>query len=253
MRTLRTQPSPQTALLYSLAVGLSALLLPSWTAFAGELAAATQAIQSVESIERAARSIAIAQLGGGDPATLEVQPLDPRLRYAACQGPLAGGMAPGMRAAARMTVEVRCDAPRWRVYIGMTLHTVERVVVTTRPLTRLAVLGPDDLAVVEREISLLPGGFYRSPQALYGTLTGRVIGAGEVLTPNLIQVPPLIRRGQQVTVVARHGGLEVRQSGTALADGGLEQRIRVTTGAGGAARPVEGVVRAADLVEVALP
>jgi flagella basal body P-ring formation protein FlgA len=162
-------------------------------------------------------------------------------------------MAPGMRAQARLTVEVRCDEPHWRIYIGVTLHTIEQVVVTTHPLTHLAVIGPGDLAVVEREINQLPGGYYRSPEQLYGTTAGRMIGAGEVVTPSLVQIPPLIRRGQQVTVVARSGGLEVRRSGTALTDGGLSQRIQVQTGSGYGVRPVEGVVRAADLVEVALP
>jgi len=126
-------------------------------------------------------------------------------------------------------------------------------VVATRPLTRQAVIGPGDLAVVAREITQLPGGFYHSPEALYGTVVGRMIGTGEVLTPALVQIPPLIRRGQQVTVVAMHGALEVRQSGTALADAGLAQRIQVQTGSGRGGHPVEGVVRAPDLVEVAVP
>lgn len=236
-----------------MAVGLYAILLPSWTAFAAELAAGGESIQPIASIEQAARGIALKELGGGDPATLEVQPVDPRLRYAACQGPLLGGMAPGMRSQARMTVEVRCAEPHWRIFIGVTLHSVEHVVVTTHPLMRQVVLGPADLTVVEREITLLPGGYYRSPEALYGTVTGRMLGAGEVLTPTVVQIPPVIRRGQQVTVVARQGGLEVRQAGTALADAGLSQRVQVQTGAGRGTHAIEGVVRAPDLVEVAIP
>ena len=253
MRTHHRPSSAHPAVVLSLAVGLSALLLPSWTAFAAELATGTEAIQPVASIEQAAKTLAMRELGGGDPATLEVQPVDPRLRYAACQGPLGGGMAPGMRSQSRMTVEVRCAEPHWRIYIGVTLHTLEHVVVTTHPLMRQVVLGPGDLTVVEREITLLPGGFYRSPEALYGTVTGRMLGTGEVLTPTVVQIPPVIRRGQQVTVVARHGGLEVRQAGVALADAGLAQRVQVQTGAGRGTHAIEGVVRAADLVEVALP
>lgn len=234
----------------TLTLALAGLVVaPVWT---GATAGADAPIEPVANIESAARHVALSQIGSGDPATVEVQAIDPRLRYPACTSGLSGALAPGMRTAARMTVEVHCLEPRWRIYLGVTLHTVEKVVVTTRPLTRLAPLGPEDLATVEREVSLLPGGFYRSPDALYGKLTSRVIGAGEVLTPALVQIPPLVRRGQQVTVVARRGALEVRQSGTALADAGLEQRIQVQTGSGNG-RPVEGVVRAADLVEIAVP
>ena len=209
--------------------------------------------QPIDSIEHAARMVAVAQAGASDPKNVEVHSLDPRLRFAACQRPLEAGLAPGLHVGARLTVEVRCDEPRWRVYLGITLHTVEHVVVATRPLSRATVLGPDDLGVVDRELGSLPGGFYRRPEDLYGNLTSRMVGTGEILTPALIDVPPVIRRGQQVTVIARRGALEVRQAGVALADAGLAQRVRVQTVTGPAGRPIEAVVRAPDLVEVALP
>ncbi len=239
-----------------LGAGLVGALLAGALLARAPLAGATDAAdgsQPIDSIERAARTVAVAQAGAGDPATVEVHALDPRLRFAACQRPLEGSLAPGLHVGARLTVEVRCDEPRWRVYLGVTLHTVEHVVVATRPLSRATVLGPDDLGVVERELGALPGGFYRRPEELYGTLTSRMVGTGEILTPALIDVPPVIRRGQQVTVIARHGALEVRQAGVALADAGLAQRVRVQTVAGPAGRPIEAVVRAPDLVEVALP
>lgn len=236
------------------ALMLRLALTPALTLAAGAAAAeGADGIQPIDSIERAARAVAVAQAGAADPKAVEVHSLDPRMRFAACLRPLEGSLAPGLHVGARLTVEVRCDEPRWRVYVGVTLHTVERVVVASRPLSRQAVLGPDDLSVVERELGALPAGFYRRPEDLYGTLTSRMVGTGEVLTPALIDVPPVIRRGQQVTVLARRGALEVRQAGIALADAGLLQRVRVQTVAGPAGRPVEAVVRAPDLVEVALP
>ncbi len=244
-------PSPVARTLLPL-VSLLALLAAADGARA-DVADTADHVQPVASIERTAKTVAAAA-AATDPASVEVHSLDPRLRYPACLRPLDGSLAPGMRNGARMTVEVRCDEPKWRLYLGVTLHTVERVVVASRPLSRQTVLGPDDLQVVERELGALPGGFYKSPEALYGTLTSRIVGTGEILTPQLIEVPPLIRRGQQVTVLARTGALEVRQTGMALADAGLAQRIRVQTGSGGpGGRPVEAVVRAPDLVEVALP
>ncbi len=249
----RSPAAVNPAWLLSLTLGLSSLFLPSWTGFAADFATGNEPIEPIAHIEQAAKQTGLAQIGGTDPSTLEPQAIDSRLRYPACHGPLSGALAPGMRTPARMTVEVRCAEPRWRIYVGLTVHTVEHVVVTTHPLTRQAVIGPDDLVVVEREVSLLPGGFYSSPEPLYGTLTSRVIGAGEILTPNLVQIPPVIKRGQQVTVLARRGSLEVRQSGTALGDAGISQRVMVQTGYNGGGRPVEAIVRAPDLVEVALP
>jgi flagella basal body P-ring formation protein FlgA len=78
----------------------------------------------------------------------------------------------------------------------------------------------------------------------------RTIGSGEVLLPTLVRPPPIVRRGQSVTVVARAGAMSVRTAGVVQADAGLAERVQVRNAATG--RMVEGVVRSGDTVEVAL-
>ena len=74
--------------------------------------------------------------------------------------------------------------------------------------------------------------------------------AGTVLTPAVLESDQVVKRGQTVTIVAKAGGISVNMSGTALADGGLNQRIRVENTNSG--RIVEGVVRSGEHVEVLL-
>ena len=124
------------------------------------------------------------------------------------------------------------------------------MVVAARPLGRLEVVQPEDVMLVPRDLGALPAGFFRRPSDVVGRIAQRTIGAGEVLLPTTVRPPPLVRRGQTVTLLVHAGGLSVRSSGIALGDAGLAERVQVRNSS--SAKQVEGFVRSADLVEVSL-
>ncbi len=216
------------------------------------LARAAAANAEYEPIPRiAAAARAAAGLATGRPASeLEVATIDPRLRLPECESQPAGHPAPGTRSAAQLTIEVRCPAPSWREYVSVRVREQESVVIAARPLSRLQPVTADDVEVVPRELAGLPAGYFRHAEDVLGRLPERNIGAGEVLDPRLVHSPPIIHRGQSVTVIVRAGGLSVRTSGIALADAGQDERVRVRNVS--SARLLEGVARTADTVEVAV-
>jgi flagella basal body P-ring formation protein FlgA len=85
---------------------------------------------------------------------------------------------------------------------------------------------------------------------LAGQRLKRDLPAGTVLSPSLMQPETLIKRGQQVTVVAMIAGLEVRSQGVALSDGVASSRIRVKNL--NSAKVVEGLVDTHSVVRVEL-
>jgi flagella basal body P-ring formation protein FlgA len=203
-------------------------------------------IAQIVTVARATAAAATAR-----PASeLEVASLDPRLRLPPCADVPAGRLAPGARSAAQLTIEVRCLSPAWREYVSVRVRTQETVVVAARPLSRLQPVALEDLELVPRELASLPAGYFRKPEDVIGRLAERNIGAGEVLDPRIVRSPPLIKRGQSVTLIVHSGGLSVRAIGVALADGGLNERVRVRNPA--SARQLEGFVRSGEVVEVAL-
>jgi flagellar basal body P-ring formation protein FlgA len=207
--------------------------------------------EDIRAIVAAAKNAALAEFRGEHSAIAEVTPVDPRLNLPACAGALGAGIAPGTRGAARLTVEVRCLEPRWHVYVPVLMRVSEQVLIATRAIPRLAPLGPDDVAVVERELDALPSGFYRDLAQVQGSVAARTIGSGEVLSPDLLKIAALVHRGQQVTLIAHRGPLTVHGLGIVQADAGMDQRVLVRNAS--TARSVEGVVKGADVVEVALP
>ena len=73
---------------------------------------------------------------------------------------------------------------------------------------------------------------------------------GQALTAGLLSAATLVRRGQQVSVDAQAGGIQVRMAGVARSDGALGDIIDVENATSG--RVVQAVVRSEKSVEVLL-
>jgi flagella basal body P-ring formation protein FlgA len=67
----------------------------------------------------------------------------------------------------------------------------------------------------------------------------------ELLVPDVV-----VRRGQQVTLVAANGGIEIRAQGLVLADAGAADRVRVQNVS--SLKVIEGVVENENVVRVGL-
>jgi flagella basal body P-ring formation protein FlgA len=212
-------------------------------------ASAAEGLEDAARIAAVARAAAARETGRPEP-DLEVGAIDPRLRLPACTAPPAGRLTPGTRSSSQLTVEIRCASPPWRQYVAVRIRAQEMLVIAARPLGRLQVVTAEDVAVVPRELASVPAGYFRSPADVVGRIAQRTIGSGEVLLPTTVRPPPLVRRGQSVTVIARAGSMSVRTAGIVEADAGLAERVHVRNAATG--RAVEGVVRSGDTVEVSL-
>jgi flagella basal body P-ring formation protein FlgA len=209
-------------------------------------------IESHQRIIEAARAfVAPAANGNGEDVSIEVGPLDPRLRVAACGHSPETFFPSGSRAYGNTTVGLRCRAPHpWQLYVPVSIKVFERVVVATRPLPRGGVLTAGDLRLERRDVSTLSGGYLVDPAAALGKVLTRPVTLGYALSQNLLKSPQLVRRGERVIIRARTGGMDVQVAGTALANGAAGEVIRVRNRS--SKRVVDAVVAGEGLVEVRL-
>ena len=150
-----------------------------------------------------------------------------------------------------MTVGVRCDAPvAWTLYVPVRISQNLQVLVLNRSVGRGEIIAADMLSLQSRDTATLPYGYLGNPADALGKTLKRPMVAGSVLSPDAIESQRIIKRGQLVTVFSRIGGLEVRAEATALSDAGLGDRLRVESKS--SHRVVEGLVRSADSIEVAM-
>jgi flagellar basal body P-ring formation protein FlgA len=221
------------------------------TLLASVCAVAHAQTQSLESIQSAAeKSVAalLPQIKGRYFVT--ASRLDPRLRLAQCAEPLDAAPANGTITSARTTIGVRCTAPAWAIYVPVTVEIEAPVLVLRRALPRRSPVEASDVELQTRRLSGAEAGFISDTGNLKGRRLRRAMPAGSPLTADVLAPAVLVRRGQQVTLLASNGPFEIRAQGEALSDGSEKERIRVQNV--NSRKIVEGVVENSSTVRVDL-
>lgn len=101
------------------------------------------------------------------------------------------------------------------------------VVCTTRRLRRNVILAEDDVDVVRRDVSMLGADFAKSLEPVVGKELKTSLRAGAVLYEHLLEEPPLVQRGDLVTILARSDHIEVSAPGRARNAGAKGELVQV--------------------------
>jgi flagella basal body P-ring formation protein FlgA len=196
-------------------------------ALAAPAGAQTESLQSLPALrtaaESAVRRVVDPVLAG---VKLEATALDPRVRLAAC--PKLDTFAnPPRGAQTRVIARVTCASPAWTLNIPVEIRRTHTVLVLRRAVGRGESIAAADVTAQTRELPGLASPFVSSPEHLAGRLTRRPLPEGTAVTADALNAALLIKRGQQVTLVAESSGFEVRAPGRAMADAGANQQVRV--------------------------
>ena len=176
------------------------------------VALAATGFEPVESI----RAAALQAVPGGQAEAS----LDPALRMPAC------GQALEARQATAGTVEVSCPQG-WRLFVPVKVRRSQPVVVLVRGVAAGESIPADAVATEARDTSRIAGAALADVAQAAGQVARRTLPAGTVLSASDLAAPRLVRRGDQVALVSRRGGVEVRVSGRALGDAGENERVAV--------------------------
>jgi flagellar basal body P-ring formation protein FlgA len=147
-----------------------------------------------------------------------------------------------------VTVEAWVDGTQVRALsVAIKVVPLVEVLVAARLIPRSTMLSPEDVRVERR--SLLAGVEpLREPAAVLGQRAMRTIAPGELILANLLESPPLVRRGDIVTLTVQGPGLMAVTQGEAREDGKAGQVIRVRNRSSG--REVYGQVEGERSVRV---
>lgn len=177
--------------------------------------------------------------------------LDSRLRLAPCAARLEAVQQTAINTSGRVTVGVHCvTGNQWTVYVPVTIEVELPVLVLQRSLARDAHVDAGDVQLQTKRVAGSAANFVSETATLQGRHLKRALAAGSTLTLDALAVDVLVRRGQQVTLLARTGSIEIRAQGHALTDGGVSDRIRVQNV--NSLKVVEGVVENGGTVRVDL-
>jgi flagella basal body P-ring formation protein FlgA len=138
----------------------------------------------------------------------------------------------------------------WSVYLTAQIKVLAEVVVARRYLARGAVIDTDDLELRALDLGAITSGYFIDPTAVEGLAVKRPLAPGAVVAPAQVARVMSVRRGDQVQILLRAGGLEVSSTGKALGDGAVGDRIQVRNLK--SRKVVEGQVEGPGVVGVSL-
>jgi len=195
------------------------------------LAAAAQAgsFQSLDSIRAAVKRFLVTSFqNAATKPNVTVGRLDTRLRLAACSQPLRTFDPRHEQKYGPVIVGVRCNGPKpWTLYVPATVNSYSEVMALARPLGRGTIIKRGDLQPVRENLARLPYGYFTDPKNVVGMELRRPMGLGAILTPSALAEPQLVKRGDDVTLIAEGNGVQVTIKAQAMDDGAKGDQIRV--------------------------
>jgi len=101
------------------------------------------------------------------------------------------------------------------------------VISTTKRLNRNEIITSEDIIAKRQNITLLTGGLIQDPQQAVGQKLKLSLPAGAILYAKSIDAPPLVNRGERVTIMAKSQAIQITTPGEARNSGAKGEIIRV--------------------------
>jgi len=114
---------------------------------------------------------------------------------------------------------------RW--YVPVRVHWWADAVVVKNDTPARAMLTPPMLGRKRVDIAGHAGRWWNDTRQLVGTRTTRPLRKGQAVFSSYVKRPPLINRGDEVSMLAHIGGIQVFATGKALKSAGLGDTVRV--------------------------
>lgn len=132
----------------------------------------------------------------------------------------------------RMRFSAVCAGPGgWRYEFVVRASISARVLVTAGPVAAGQPLQHEQMTLERRDISNVADSLVEPDDAL-GLTSRRALRGGELLRKSQLVALPLVKRGQEVRIVARREQIEVSMNGEALDAGAQGDTVRVRNASG---------------------
>jgi flagella basal body P-ring formation protein FlgA len=116
---------------------------------------------------------------------------------------------------------------RRKLWATASIEVVADVVIAERPINRYRRIEPEDISVRRMNLADVSSSSFRDMDEVLDKRAKRRIIPNEVLRSDMVEIPPLVKRGDRIFIVAESPGLRVTTRGEAREDGSVGDTIRI--------------------------
>jgi len=116
-----------------------------------------------------------------------------------------------------------------RVWTTVKIEVLTEVVAAKRPIGKHKIIMREDIELKKVDLLKQSPNVITDYRRILGKRTRKTIRAGTVLRSDIIELPPLVKRGDLVLIVAESGSLRITAIGEAKGKGGMGERIKVVS------------------------
>ncbi|MBF0468290.1 MAG: flagellar basal body P-ring formation protein FlgA [Desulfamplus sp.] len=130
----------------------------------------------------------------------------------------------------RVTLYVNIQVNRkdyGRLSLSGWIDVFDYVLCASRSLTRGKTVEPGDVTVQRISIGSVHGDYFSVEQDVIGKVLTRNAQSGKAITPNMIEDPALIQKGDTVKIVAARANLRIVTLGIVKSDGRMDDTVQV--------------------------
>lgn len=117
--------------------------------------------------------------------------------------------------------------PMQTSWINADIEVWVDVVLAVHTMKERQVIGDDDIYVGKKDLAELPPGYADDIGSVAGKRVKRFVGTNRPITQDMLEEPPLFKRGEKVFIVAESETLKIIATGTAESDGYKGRPVKV--------------------------
>jgi flagellar basal body P-ring formation protein FlgA len=122
--------------------------------------------------------------------------------------------------------DVQGQSPK-KAWATVKIEVETDAIVVQKPLNRNQVIEKDDVNVISMDMADLPSNTISSLEDVVGKRTLRAMNPKEVFRTDIIELPPMVKRNDRVSIVAESGSLRITAVGEVKESGSRGERIKV--------------------------
>jgi flagella basal body P-ring formation protein FlgA len=115
-----------------------------------------------------------------------------------------------------------------RVWVATQIHVYTRVFKAAARIERLHEITESDLVSAEVDLAVVPADVVFDRATIVGRRAKQTVPAGTVVAARMVETPPLVKRGDWVTILLAGDGITLRAAGQVAQDGREGDPVRVT-------------------------